>query len=737
MSSGYRDSHDAGPFLGQGQTPEDSTDSVSPFTQPRNLAAWLDQTPRATMAAFDSPMRQGTPLMPATPIMPHHPYADDAPSIQSQQGLGGFAGASGTRDTTYHTPFVARRSSRKRWCFIGAAVVVVVIIAVVLGVVFGVVRKQQGSSSSSGSSSTPTVGGSGTVDDGHSFVIGKDGTTVTAEDGSTFVYNNTFGGWFVDDPNDPFNNGAKAQSFSPGLNESWTWGVDKVRGVNLGGWLVLEPFITPALYQKYMPTNPSVNGDEWSLSIAMANDTAGGGINQIEDHYKTFITEYDFAQMAGAGLNFIRLPLPWWALGPTWGDEPFLAQVSWQYALKAFKWARKYGLRVNLDLHTMPGSQNGWNHSGRLGFVSWMTFPMGYANAQRSLDYIRQLTEFITQPEYQSLIPIWGIVNEPTVDLDTLAPFYLEAYNMIRSITGIGEGKGPYISIHDHFFVVSTWAGFFSGADRLMLDTHPYFAFSGTSNPNIAPFVPLPCNTWGQGINISQTAFGVTVAGEWSLGFNDCGLFLQGLTSVPLTTNCDFWEDYANYDDGTKQSLYQFALTSMDALQHWFFWTWKIQPSLTSGKIETPLWSYQLGLEQGWMPKDPREAVGACASAGVTPQPTAIFNGTYSAWQTGGAGAGTIAADQLSSYGLWPPTSMPGIAPTAPLPSYTPTAPIVTLTGPTGGPTPVDGWFDQADQTPFVTTIAGCAPTYYLDPWNPGAALPTCGSASPTVTPPP
>jgi hypothetical protein len=47
---------------------------------------------------------------------------------------------------------------------------------------------------------------------------------------------------------------------------------------------VLEPFITPALYQKY----PNAT-DEWTLHTMMAADTAGGGINQLEEHYKTFI----------------------------------------------------------------------------------------------------------------------------------------------------------------------------------------------------------------------------------------------------------------------------------------------------------------------------------------------------------------------------------------------------------------------------------------------------------------
>lgn len=61
----------------------------------------------------------------------------------------------------------------------------------------------------------------------------------------------------------------------------------------------------------------------------MAADTASGGLNQIEDHYRTFVTEQDIAEIAGAGLNWIRLPIPFWAV-ETWPGEPFLAKVSWK-----------------------------------------------------------------------------------------------------------------------------------------------------------------------------------------------------------------------------------------------------------------------------------------------------------------------------------------------------------------------------------------------------------------------
>ena len=83
------------------------------------------------------------------------------------------------------------------------------------------------------------------------------------------------------------------------------------------------------------------------------------------------------------------------------------------YFLKAIQWARKYGLRINLDLHALPGSQNGWNHSGRLGRVNFLNGPMGLANAQRSLDYIRIFAEFISQPQYRDVVTMFGIMNEP------------------------------------------------------------------------------------------------------------------------------------------------------------------------------------------------------------------------------------------------------------------------------------------------------------------------------------
>lgn len=45
---------------------------------------------------------------------------------------------------------------------------------------------------------------------------------------------------------------------------------------------------------------------------------------------------------------------------------------------------------------------------------------------------------------------------------------------MIRSITGFGEGHGPYITIHDGFQALNTWSDFLQGSDRIIMGKyHP------------------------------------------------------------------------------------------------------------------------------------------------------------------------------------------------------------------------------------------------------------------------
>lgn len=619
-----------------------------------------------------------------------------------------------TSTTRYSTQAALKRKTRRKRLIIIGFVVITIIAAAAAVVLALTLGKKHSSSSSSGSGSSSSGGSSG--GSSSSSTSGKSGSIITMEDGTKFTYVNNFGGEWAYDPKNPFAAGGKSQSWSKRVgSEDWVWGSDYVRGVNLGGWLVTEPFIVPALYEKYINNSAGITVvDEWTLSQAMGSNLA----TEMENHYKTFITEQDFANIAAAGLNWVRIPIGFWAIEAING-EPFLVGTSWTYFLKAIQWARKYGIRINLDLHALPGSQNGWNHSGKSGSVNFMNGVMGIANAERALTYYRILAEFVSQPEYKDVVLILSIVNEilwSTIGEESIKSLYVKAHDTIRKSTGTGAGNGPYIAIHEGFQGPGIWAGFLAGSDRVVLDQHPYLAFMGLTNSTPASSAPKPC-AWAIATNQSEQVFGVTIGGEFSTAINACGLWLNGIGSGE-DSSCAVWDDWANYTPTVVSGLLEVTLASMDALQNYFFWTWKIGNSSVLGTSSSPMWHYQLGLQQGWVPKDPRQAIGQCGSVLTTSQP---FNGNFPSTATGGAGAGTVDPAQSSSYPFPPPTLSPSFSATqmSLLPTYTATGTLKTLAVPTFTAAPKatvgTGWNNPSDNTPAFVPVAGCQ---YPDAWN-------------------
>lgn len=140
--------------------------------------------------------------------------------------------------------YVAPRKKSKRTCIIWTFVVfILALIGAGVGVYFGIFRKgsTSGSSSAPGKNSTSPGSSNGTTPVQKVLITGGDGTVVTMDDGTTFTYSNKFGGTWYYDETDPFNNNAQAQSWTPPLNTSMKYGQDRIRGVNIGGWLTLEP----------------------------------------------------------------------------------------------------------------------------------------------------------------------------------------------------------------------------------------------------------------------------------------------------------------------------------------------------------------------------------------------------------------------------------------------------------------------------------------------------------------
>jgi|AntAceMinimDraft_1070359.scaffolds.fasta_scaffold101083_2 hypothetical protein len=94
---------------------------------------------------------------------------------------------------------------------------------------------------------------------------------------------------------------------------------DKViRGVNLGGWLVLERWITPSLMESCMNTSPAQNPscfwgdvpmDQWTYCAKLralgAYDGQGDSLlaQRLHDHWDSWVTLGDVTTLARAGVR--------------------------------------------------------------------------------------------------------------------------------------------------------------------------------------------------------------------------------------------------------------------------------------------------------------------------------------------------------------------------------------------------------------------------------------------------
>ncbi|KAH8657940.1 glycoside hydrolase superfamily [Xylariales sp. PMI_506] len=474
-----------------------------------------------------------------------------------------------------------------------------------------------GSSSSDGDSGTTIDQACSTSDDIPTSLKGTWVDPTSWSDLTDFnctFTNVTVGGLPIVGLNSTWDDSAKANPTVPALSDSWgTYGSSNpIRGVNIGGWLSLEPFITPSLFA-YSSDLGIV--DEYTLCTHLGPDEA---IATLDKHYSTFITEADFQSIAAAGLDHVRIPFSYWAVRTYEGDS-YVEGVSWRYLLRGIEWARKYGLRVNLDLHALPGSQNGWNHSGRQGKVDWLVGADGALNAQRSLDIHNQLSTFFGQDRYKNVVAFYGLANEPgqSIPVDALANWTATAYEIVR-----GNGvEAPQI-FSESMKGLSAWAGELTGyGDSLVIDVHEYTVFDpyliGLKHGAKMSFA---CDTYGTTLTASMAGgskgFGPTMVGEWSQADTDCERYLNGVgngarwngtfsgvTSPSCPTkdsqcSCDLANaDPSTFSDAYIAFLQDWAAAQMSVFEEswgWFYWTWKTESA--------PLWSYQAGLEGKFMP---------------------------------------------------------------------------------------------------------------------------------------
>jgi glucan 1,3-beta-glucosidase len=358
----------------------------------------------------------------------------------------------------------------------------------------------------------------------------------------------------------------------------------KIRGVNLGGWLVLEKWMTPSLFEGLDAV------DETSYCVELGDSAA----TRLRHHWNTFITQADFGWLASIGINAVRIPVGHWIFGPgypyhrTYGDNPSpFVEGGIDILDRAFRWAEQYGLGILLDLHAAPGCQNGFDNGGIKDVCEWHT---DESFIQYSLQVLERLAE-----RYQGHPCLHGIqvLNEPRWDIDTeiLKRYNLDAYQRIRSFCA---PEHCAVVFHDGFRSYQEYIGFMRPPEyeNVVYDIHRYQCFVREDiDTDIYGHITKSAVDWKQEADqIIRELQQWTYVGEWSLGLDlkVVSLWAEGPFNHALEQMDKFQMDVAYRAYAAAQ------LATFEKYLGWFFWSYKTET--------TPAWCFRDCVTNGWMP---------------------------------------------------------------------------------------------------------------------------------------
>jgi len=403
-----------------------------------------------------------------------------------------------------------------------------------------------------------------------------------------------------------------------------------IRGVNTGGWLLLEPWITPYLFEE---VNYGENLDKIVDEYTYAELVDPAFYKErMKVHWDSFVQKEDFEKISAAGVTHVRIPVGYWYWDVIEG-EPFPTPNMDDsdpysplfYLRRALVWLDELNMKAEIDLHGGPGSQNGFDNSGKRGEINWVSdaYPSDNTNVARTLSITDKMAAnlkiWVDAGVFRQET-LYGVclLNEPAGWVDKVweactDEFYPSGYDVIRSYF---PDDSVVVNYQAAFRPYSDWWGMMSEADGysgVSVDQHIYQCFGEYWNtiadlPEGWPIhLETSCAYANDAINHTLPTF----TGEFCLAVTDCQKYLNGGFHTPYVPPdasemacAHYNSEWDTYSDYYKEFLGNYFLAQIDAFEHgpngvgWFMWTMKTEHNCA------PEWDFIFLLEKGIIPAD-------------------------------------------------------------------------------------------------------------------------------------
>lgn len=302
----------------------------------------------------------------------------------------------------------------------------------------------------------------------------------------------------------------------------------------------------------------------------------------------------------------LRIPIGFWAY-ETYGT-PYI-QGADAYLARAIQWAQSYGMKVWIDLHGAPGSQNGLDHSGHAGELNWHE-PM---NLARTISVLEKIAEKYGSLKYADVVHAIELVNEPVSDdyheLWITKGWTEVAYEAVRSSL---ENKKVHIVMQDAYMGSEDWIDVVNDAvDRLnrypsrhrsdfAIDSHMYQVFEPEDLEMTQPEHIKKVCRWANDFFQARVHHVPVFAGEWSGATRICvnpdGSTLAGEVCDIDGCQCETNVPVEQWKAPLIEQVRLYVEAQLDVWEAhtrgYFYWNYK----------GTGAWDFMSGIERGFIP---------------------------------------------------------------------------------------------------------------------------------------